>query len=143
MIEKENNKTVDLAVRTSDNLWLEKALKLYSKKALFTLIDDASLGLTEDDLKTALKLIKAAKSRAHMSIKEIVGTITSFGIAASGIYLIILAVVAPEPTTKLGILTVGGVVLALTGSLGALAFLGVRFSVSAKTKQGEFTIKPE
>lgn len=140
---KKKNNEVDLVVRTSDEKWLENTLKYYSEKKLFTLIDDIGLGLTEEDLKKASKLIKAAKRKAGMKVKEIAGAITSIGIAASGVVLIVLAFLDPEPTTKLTLLVAGGIVLALTGSLGALAVFGVRFSIAAKTKQGEYTIKPE
>ena len=131
-------------VRTSEKDWLEKALKLYTEKKLFKFIDDAGLKLTEEDLRTAVDLICAAKSRGGVSWQQIVGVLAGIGITGVGVWIIAAAIADPEPTTKLGMLITGGIILALTGSLGTLAALGVRFSVSAKSPQGhEFEIKPE
>lgn len=131
-------------VKTSERDWLEKALKLYTEKKLFKFIDDAGLKLTEEDLKSAVSLIRAAKSKGGVSWKQIVSVLAGIGITGVGVWIIAAAIADPEPTTKLGLLIAGGIVLALTGSLGTLTALGVKFSVSAKSPQGhEFEIKPE
>ena len=131
-------------VRTSEKDWLEKSLKLYTEKKLFKFIDDAGLKLTEEDLRSAVDLIRAAKSKGGVSWQQIVGVLAGIGITGVGVWIIAAAIADPEPTTKLGMLIAGGIILALTGSLGTLAALGVRFSVSAKSPQGhEFEIKPE
>jgi hypothetical protein len=131
-------------VRTSEKDWLEKSLKLYTEKKLFKFIDDAGLKLTEEDLRSAVDLIRAAKSKGGVSWQQIVGVLAGIGITGVGVWIIAAAIADPEPTTKLGLLIAGGIILALTGSLGTLAALGVRFSVSAKSPQGhEFEIKPE
>jgi flagellar motor component MotA len=131
-------------VRTSEKNWLEKALKLYTEKKLFRFIDDAELKLTEKDLKSAISLIRAAKSKSGVTWQQIAGVLAGAGITSAGVWIIAAAIADPEPTTKLGLLIAGGTILALTGSLGTFASLGVRFSVSAKLPQGhEFEIKPE
>ncbi len=131
-------------VRTSDKDWLEKAIKLYTDKKPFTFEDDAGLKLTKADLKSAVSLIRAAKSKGVVTWQQIVGVLAGIGITGVGVWIIAAAIAAPEPTTKLGLLITGGIILALTGSLGTLAALGVRFSVSAKSPQGHsFVIKPE
>ena len=48
-------------IKTSNPEWLEIALKEYSLKNQFTFVDDAKLGMTEKDLKSAVNLIKASK----------------------------------------------------------------------------------
>ena len=131
-------------VKTSEKDWLEKALKLYTEKKLFRFIDDAELKLTEKDLKSAVSLIRAAKSKGGVTWQQITGVLAGIGITGAGVWIIAAAIADPEPTTKLGLLITGGIILALTGSLGTFASLGVRFSVSAKLPQGhEFEIKPE
>ena len=131
-------------VRTTDVDWLERAIKLYTDKLTFTFIDDAKLGISEADLKSAVALIRAAKSKGMVAWQQIVGVLAGIGITGVGVWIIMAAIADPEPTTKLGLLVAGGIVLALTGSLGTLASLGVRFSVSAKSPGGgEFKVKPE
>jgi hypothetical protein len=43
------------------------------------------------------------------------------------------AILDPEPTSKLGLLVAGGILMALTGAVGTLAGLGVRFVVTARS----------
>lgn len=134
---------MDLIVKTSHTEWLKVAIENYSKKQAFTLMDDAKIGLTEKDLVSAVTLIRAAKKKAGLPFKTIAQALTSIGITGAGIYIVILAIADPEPTSKLGLLITGGLILAVTGSLGALASLGIKFSISAKTFGGnEFYIRP-
>jgi hypothetical protein len=130
-------------IKTSDNEWLEKSLKQYTEKNEFTFLDDANLGLTKDDLKSAIKLIKAAKSKGGKTIKQITAVLVGLGVSAAGITIVILAIFDPEPTTKLGLLITGGFFLAITGAYGTLRALGISYSVSAKKGDAEFIIKPE
>ncbi len=131
-------------IKTSKENWLDDALKLYVEKKTFSLIDDAKLGLENKDMKSAISLLAAAKKKGNFSVKQLISVLAGLGITGLGVYLVILAIADPEPTTKLGFLIGGGILLALTGALGTLASLGVKFSVSAKDKSGnEFTIKPE
>lgn len=135
---------MNLILKTSNTEWLKIAIENYSKKRAFTLIDDAKIGLTEKDLISAVTLIRAAKKKGGSSIKTIAQALTSIGITGAGIYIVILAIADPEPTSKLGLLITGGLILAVTGSLGALSSLGIKFSISAKTFGGnEFFIRPE
>ena len=76
--------------------------------------------------------------------QQIVGVLSGIGITGVGIWMVAAAIADPEPTTKLGLLIGGGIILALTGSLGTLAALGIKFSVSAKSPLGHtFEIKPK
>ncbi len=135
---------MDKIVRTSETDWLEKAIKLYTEKQAFLLHDDAELKLTRADLKSAVSLIRAAKSKGGVTRKQILGLLTGIGITGIGVWIIAAAIADPEPTTKLGLLITGGLVLTFTGSFGALTSLGVRFSVSARSPLGHsFEIKPE
>jgi hypothetical protein len=135
---------MNLLIKTSNTEWLKTAIEAYSKKKAFTLLDDAKIGLTEKDLISAVTLIRVAKKKAGLPFKTIAQALTSIGITGAGIYIVILAIADPEPTSKLGLLITGGLILAVTGSLGALSSLGVKFSIAAKTFGGnEFFIRPE
>lgn len=135
---------MDLLIKTSDEQWLKSAIEAYSKKQAFTLLDDAGIGLTEKDLVSAVTLIRVAKKKAGLPFKTIAQALTSIGITGAGIYIVILAIADPEPTSKLGLLITGGLILAVTGSLGALSSLGIKFTIAAKTFGGnEFFIRPE
>lgn len=131
-------------VRTSSKDWLEQAINLYTDKKPFLFEDDANLGLAEADLKSAVALIRAAKSKGSVTWQQIVGVLAGIGITGVGVWMVAAAIADPEPTTKLGLLIAGGIILALTGSLGTLAALGVRYAVSAKSPGGHtFEVKPE
>lgn len=126
-------------IRTSEVNWFEKSIKCYKEKVSFTFIDDANLGITETDLESGFNLIRSGK----MPWKNIVGVLAGIGITRVGIYIIGLAIADPEPTTKLGLLISGGLILALTGSMGILYSLGLSFSVSANSSFGGFTVSNE
>jgi hypothetical protein len=131
-------------VQTSSKDWLEQAIRLYTQKKPFTLEDDAKLGLTEADLRSAVALIRAARTKGRITWQQIAAVLAGFGITGIGVWMVAAAITDPEPTTKLGLLIAGGIVLALTGSLGTLAALGVRFTVSGSTPDGHsFEVKPE
>lgn len=129
-------------IKTSDKEWLEEALKEYSSKNEFTLVDDNSLSLKENDLQSAVSLIKAANLKGKKSIKQITKILLSLGLSSLGIYTIILAIADPEPTTKLSLLLVGGIILAISGGYGTLRALKIRFKVK-KTNDRAFIVKPE
>jgi len=130
-------------IRTSQDNWVDVAIKSYTKKIEFNLIDDAELGLSEKDVKSAMHLLAFMKREKRLSIKDISTILIGLGITASGVWIVLAAIADPEPTSKLTLLIAGGMVLALTGSLGTLRALGINFSVSAKAFGGnEFHISP-
>lgn len=131
-------------IKTSDGEWLQKAITFYGGRKLFTLVDDAGLGITDADLKSAVTLIRAAKRKGAATWQQIAAVLAGIGITGIGVWMIAAAILDPEPTSKLGLLVAGGILMALTGSIGTLAGLGVRFVVTAKSAQGHtFEIKPE
>jgi hypothetical protein len=137
------NKT-KLIIKSSETNWLEKALKQYTEKVPFQFIDDAELGLNEKDLRSAVNLIKAAKGKGRISWKQIVSLLTGLGISGAGLWIVAAAIADPEPTTKLGLLITGGLVLTVMGGYGSLSSLGIKFSVIARTPFGNtFEIHPK
>jgi len=134
---------MSIQVRTSNDNWFAIAQKLYHKKQAFIFIDDAGLGITEEDLKTGRSFIHAAKSKGGVSWQQITVVLAGIGITGVGVWIIKAALADPEPTTKLGLMVAGGLIVTVTGSLAILASLGVNFSVSAKMPQGyEFKVQP-
>ncbi len=130
-------------IKTSDKDWVSAAVKAYTKKVEFNIVDDAELGLSEKDVKSAMNLLAFMKKERKMSIKDISSVLVGLGITAGGIWIVLAAIADPEPTSKLTLLIAGGLILAITGSLGTLRSLGISFSVSAKTFGGnEFHISP-
>ncbi len=136
--------SVEKVVRTSEEDWLERALELYTDKAAFVFVDDAGIGITQKDLQSAVSLIRAAKVKGDFSLKSIMAVLFGLGLSGAGIWMIIAAIADPEPTSKLGLLIAGGVLITLTGGLGTLSALGVRFVITGKGKGGsEFRIEPK
>ena len=129
-------------IKTSEKDWVSRVMKMYTKKQTFDLVDDAELGLSEKDVRSAVNLMKFLKQEKHLSVKEIAQVLVGLGITASGVWMVIAAIADPEPTSKLGLLVGGGLVLALTGGLGTLRALGIQFSVSGKAFGNEFHISP-
>lgn len=130
-------------INTSSVNWLEDALKEYSSKNEFTLIDDKKIKIRERDLKSAVNLIKASKAKGGKSTKQITKALVSLGLSSAGIYVIILAIADPEPTTKLSLLLVGGIILAISGGYGTLRALRIKFRVKKKSEtDGIFHVKP-
>jgi hypothetical protein len=130
-------------INTSDKDWLEKALTCYRDKHPFILTDDSQIGITEKDLISAVKLIQKAKKSGSMTVKQLATVLTSIGLSSVGIWLILIAVADPEPTSKLGILLAGGVALIALGGLSILRSLGMTWKVSASSKLARFTVEPK
>lgn len=130
------------SIKTSEKDWVSRAMKMYTKKQTFDLVDDAELGLSEKDVRSAVNLMKFLKQEKHLTVREIAQVLVGLGITASGVWMVIAAIADPEPTSKLGLLIGGGLVLALTGGLGTLRALGIQFSVSGKAFGNEFHISP-
>lgn len=130
-------------IKTSEENWMDTAIKAYTAKKEFSLVDDAGLGLTEKDVRSALSLMAFMKKEKRVTIKELSTILIGLGITASGVWIVLAAIADPEPTSKLGLLIAGGLILALTGGLGTLRALGITYQVSAKAFGGnEFHIAP-
>lgn len=138
-MEMEEDKKI---IRTSEKDWVKRAMTAYTKKQAFDLVDDKELGLNEKDVRSAVNLMRFLKKEKHLNIKEISQVLVGLGITASGVWMVLAAIADPEPTSKLGLLVGGGLVLALTGSLGTLRALGIQFSVSGRAFGNEFHISP-
>ena len=104
-------------IKTSSVGWFEELAKAYKERRPFALVDDAGIGI---DLSTPLSQIG---KRAHLSTREWVAVLVALGMAGAGAFLVGLAFVDPEPTSKLGLLVGGGVVCLLGGGFSAIQIL--------------------
>lgn len=147
LMQKKNNRVNEeneVVVRTSATDWLERSLKLYRDKAAFVLIDDVKIGITGKDLESAVSLIRAARTKGKLDLKGIASVLAGIGLSGAGIWMIAAAIADPEPTSKLGLLVAGGIVITLTGGIGTLSALGVRFVITGRGRGGsEFRIEPK
>jgi hypothetical protein len=105
-------------VRTSDPNWLRSLALLYRARASGVLIDDARLGINPED-QTLLQMARIS----GLSRREIASVSVALGMSTVGVTMVILAVLDPEPTSKLGLLVGGGAVCVLGGGFSAIRIL--------------------
>lgn len=107
-----------LTVRTSDPGWLAQLANAYREEKEVLVIDDAGIGL-DPQSQSLLGMGKAA----GLSRGEWAGVGISLGLSGVGLWMVVAAVVSPEPTSKLGLLIGGGSLLLLSGGFSAIRLL--------------------
>jgi hypothetical protein len=105
-------------VRTSQPGWLGILARIYRRRQPALLVDDAGFGIDPAN-QTLLDMAK----QAGLSKPELAAVCVAVGMSAAGIGMIVLAVVDPEPTSKLGLLVGGGAVCVLSGGFTAIRIL--------------------
>ena len=65
------------------------------------------------------------------------------GVSAAGVMMVVLAIIDPEPTSKLSLLVGGGAVCVLTGGLTAVGILTRRRPPTIELGTGGFKIRWE
>ena len=105
-------------IRTSEPQWFAKLVVAYKSRSNITLIDDAKTGI--DPSKDSLV---AMGLKAKLSPAEWTAVGIAVGIGAAGMTMIILAILDPEPTTKLGLLIGSGAVCLFGGGFTAIWIL--------------------
>lgn len=108
----------DLTIRTSEQGWLAQLAKAYRNRDQVIIIDDGNVGI-DPSSQTLLDMgLRAGLSRKEWSAVLIAGGMTIFGAA-----IIILAILDPDPTSKLGLLIASGAVLTVGGGFSAIRIL--------------------
>jgi hypothetical protein len=147
LLQKKSDPTKEageIVIRTSSPDWLNRSLELYRDKIAFVFIDDAKIGIDARDLESAVSLIRAARTKGSLDFKRIASVLVGVGLSGAGIWMIAAAIADPEPTSKLGLLITGGIVITLTGGIGTLSALGVKFVITGRGRGGsEFKIEPK
>ncbi len=107
-----------LTIRTSEPGWLEKLAAAYRDEQEVLVVDDAEIGLDP-----ANQSILGMGRAAGLARREWAGVGVSLGLSGVGLWMVVAAVVSPEPTSKLGLLIGGGSVLLLSGGFSAIRLL--------------------
>jgi hypothetical protein len=110
--------SLEKIVRTSDPNWLRTLALLYRARASGVLVDDAGLGIHPED-QTLLQMARVS----GLSKREIASVSVALGMSTVGVTMVILAVLDPDPTSKLGLLVGGGAVCVLGGGFSAIRIL--------------------
>jgi hypothetical protein len=105
-------------IRTSELGWLAKLTTAYSDRIEVTLIDDASVGINP-----ANQSLLEMGIKGKLSPKGWTAVIIAAGMTIFGATVIILAIVDPDPTSKLGLLVASGAALTLGGGFTAIRIL--------------------
>src|ERR1017187_3305577 len=105
-------------VKTSDPDWLKALAGVYQARKESLLIDDAGLG-ADPAQQTLLQMAK----HSGLAKWEIGGLCVALGMSGTGLTMIVLAFLDPEPTSKLGLLVGGGAVCFLGGGFSAIRIL--------------------
>ena len=108
----------ELTIKTSESGWVARVAKAYVDKTHVILIDDAKLGIdpTRDSVVTMGR-------KAELTRPEWIAVAVSVGIAATGVYLLIAAILDPEPFSKMAFTIGSGSVLLLGGGFSSIRVL--------------------
>ena len=107
-----------MTIRTSDDGWLGQLAQAYKAEQEVLVVDDAGIGLDPEN-QSLLGMGRAA----GLSRREWAGVGVSLGLSGVGLWMVVAAVLAPEPTSKLGLLIGGGSVLMFSGGFSAIRLL--------------------
>ncbi|HSY03829.1 MAG TPA: hypothetical protein VK819_16820 [Acidobacteriaceae bacterium] len=105
-------------LRTSQQDWLAQLTRAYRNRTQVELIDDAGIGI-DPATQSLLQMGVTGK----LSRKEWTAVAISSGMTVFGAAMVILAIVDPDPTSKLGLLIGSGAILALTGGFQTIRVL--------------------
>lgn len=122
---------VPLTIRTSEADWLPRLTQAYRRHAQVDLIDDAGLGVDP-----ATQSLLQMGTTGKLTRREWTAVGLSSGMTVFGAALVVLAVLDPEPTSKLGLLVGSGALLALTGGFQTIRLL-------TRMKPPSITITPK
>src|SRR5580698_2544087 len=92
-------------VRTSEPGWLAKVAEAYRNRVQIVIVDDANAGIDPSG-QTLLQMgLKRGLSR-----NDWIGVCVAGGMGVWGAVMVVLAILDPDPTSKLGLLIGSGVV---------------------------------
>lgn len=107
-----------MTVRTSEPGWLQALAQAYRDELPVLVVDDAGVGI--DPLNQSLLTMG---KQAGFSRREWGGVLVSLGMSGFGLWMVVAAILSPEPTSKLGLLVAGGSVLLFSGGFSAIRIL--------------------
>ena len=122
-------------IQTSQRNWFKRLAIAYRHRMAVTVIDDAKIGFDP-----RIESLFAIGKRADLTVAEWLGAAVAVGTGAAGLWMIRLAIVDPEPTSKLGALVLGGVACVFTGTATATWILTNRKPPSVEIAPGGIRI---
>jgi hypothetical protein len=129
------NRTV-LMISTSSQGWLAELAKAYRNRVRVVLIDDANAGIDPNN-QTILNM----GMRSRLSRNEWIAVLLSVGLGIFGATIIILAILDPDPTSKLGLLIGSGAVMTIGGGFTGIRILANRKPPKVRLSQRGFEIE--
>ena len=107
-----------MQIRTSEQNWFLQLAKAYRERIPVLLVDDAKVGIDP-----AMESLIAMGLKAKLTPREWTAVSVAVGMSAAGAAMVLMAVLDPEPTSKLGLLVGGGALCVLTGGMTAVRIL--------------------
>lgn len=108
----------DLTIRTSQQGWLAQLARAYSNRDQILVVDDANVGI-DPSSQTLLDMGLKVK----LTRNDWIAVLLASGMTIFGAVVIVLAILDPEPTSKLGLLVASGGVMAIGGGFSAIRIL--------------------
>lgn len=128
-----------LPIYTSSQDWLKQLAAAYRARMAITLVDDAELGVNP----VSQTLLDMGR-HAALSVKEWMAVLVSLGMGGLGAWLIVMAVIDPEPYTKISFALGAGTVMTMGGGWSAVRVLtGHKPPTVTLSPRGGFEIRFE
>ena len=89
----------EIQIRTSEEGWFTQLARAYKQKTPVFLVDDAKVGIDP-----AVESLAAMGLKAKLTPREWSAVSVAVGLSAAGAAMVVLAILDPEPTSKLGLL---------------------------------------
>jgi hypothetical protein len=105
-------------IRTSTQGWLKELSHCYREKQAVILIDDAKIGINPES-----DTLLVMGHKAKLSTNEWIAVLICLGVSVLGAYLFIMAILDPEPYSKIAIALITGATLIGSGGFGAVQVL--------------------
>lgn len=105
-------------IRTSSPGWLASLAKAYRAQTSVTLIDDAQIGVNPINDSLA-----AMGKKANLSRREWMAVMVALGVGGAGGYLLFMAIIDPEPFSKIAFALGSGALLTAGGGFAAIRVL--------------------
>lgn len=107
-----------LVIHTTESDWLPAVAKAYRARTAFVLVDDAAIGINPlNDT-----LVDMGR-KAGLGQREWMALLVSLGIGSAGAFLLVMAILDPEPFSKITFALGTGAMLMLGGGLTAIRVL--------------------
>ena len=108
----------EITIRTSERGWLQTLTKAYRDKQPILIVDDAGVGI-DPSVQSLLDMGR----KSGLAKNEWAGILLSLGMSGFGVWMVVAAILDPEPTSKLGLLVSGGAILVFSGGFSAIRIL--------------------